>query len=80
MISTESLNDLNRAFYAGISARDDILLTQTILNGVFCIRFVVGAVRTDESHVRKAYELLNEEADAAIKAWGVRKKAVRGVL
>jgi aromatic-L-amino-acid decarboxylase len=65
----ELLNVLNKLYYARISARDDILLTQTELNGVFCIRFVVGAIRTNESHVKLAYELLQSEAHLTIEAW-----------
>ncbi|KAF8893891.1 pyridoxal phosphate-dependent transferase [Infundibulicybe gibba] len=69
-ISADSLNDLNRLFYGRISARHDILLTQTLLNGVFCIRFAVGAARTAETHINQAYELLLKEAILAIEAWG----------
>jgi aromatic-L-amino-acid/L-tryptophan decarboxylase len=64
-----SLNNLNRLFYGRISARDDILLTQTVLNGVFCIRLAVGAARTDSIHIQKAYDLLNKEAELTIETW-----------
>lgn len=68
-LSTESLNNLNRLFYGRISARDDILLTQTVLNGIFCIRFAVGAALTRETHIQQAYELLTQEAELTIVAW-----------
>ncbi|RDB24903.1 Tyrosine decarboxylase 1 [Hypsizygus marmoreus] len=68
-LSTESLNSLNRLFYGRISARDDILLTQTVLNGVHCIRFAVGAARTESSHIQAACDLLHTEAKLAIEAW-----------
>lgn len=61
------LNDLNRALYKSISARTDIMLTQTMLNDTFCIRFAVGAAKTDEGHIKKAYELLCEEAKSVLK-------------
>jgi aromatic-L-amino-acid decarboxylase len=51
-------------FYARISARNNILLTRTMLNGVFCIRFAVGVQRTDEEHIRRAFDLLCAEAGA----------------
>ena len=68
-LSQGSLNDLNRLFYGQISGRDDILLTQTVLNNVFCIRLAVGAARTDSIHIQKAYDLLNKEAQMAIENW-----------
>jgi aromatic-L-amino-acid/L-tryptophan decarboxylase len=68
-LGSESMNDLNRLFYDRILARNDILLTQTQLNGIFCIRFAVGAARTDETHIQKAFELLCAEAALTISAF-----------
>jgi len=62
-LNTESLNNLNKRFYNRISARNDILMTQTQLNGIFCIRFAVGAVRTHETHIQHAFDLLCAEAE-----------------
>ena len=67
--SLTDLNDLNRVFYDRISARHDILLTQTVLNGVACIRFAVGVLRTEERHIDKAFKLLQEEGRVAIQEW-----------
>ncbi|KAF8971067.1 pyridoxal phosphate-dependent transferase [Flammula alnicola] len=69
VLSTESLNELNRLFFGRLSARTDILLTQTTLNGVFCIRLAVGAARTTEQHILNAYNLLSKEAESAIETW-----------
>jgi hypothetical protein len=63
------VNALNRAFYARISARKSILLTQTDLAGTFCIRMAIGAVRTEEKHVQEAFDLLVEEAHATLREW-----------
>ena len=68
-LSLESLNNLNRLFYGRISARHDIILTQTVLNGVYCIRFAVGAARTEASHIQQACELLQKEAGLTLEAW-----------
>ncbi|KAF5386192.1 hypothetical protein D9615_002288 [Tricholomella constricta] len=68
-LSLESLNNLNRLFYGRISARNDILLTQTVLNGVHCIRFAVGAARTEAPHIQQACDLLCKEADLTLEAW-----------
>ncbi|KIM79842.1 hypothetical protein PILCRDRAFT_10021 [Piloderma croceum F 1598] len=67
--NVESLNNLNRLFYERISARSDILLTRTELNGIFCIRFAVGAARTDETHIQRAFDLLCTEAESAIRTF-----------
>lgn len=68
-LSFESLNELNRLFYGRISARNDIMMTQTNLNEIFCIRFVTGATRTTEVHVRAAYDILCKEAETTLEMW-----------
>ncbi|KDR75274.1 hypothetical protein GALMADRAFT_249272 [Galerina marginata CBS 339.88] len=68
-LSTESLNELNRFFFGRLSARHDIMLTQTSLNGTFCIRFAVGAARTTEQHIRDAHSIIEKEAKVALEAW-----------
>lgn len=62
----ESLNALNAVFFARLSKRPDLAITQTVLNGVFCVRFAVGAALTTEEHVRKAFEVIVEEAKVTI--------------
>ena len=68
-LSLEALNELNRSLFGRLSARQDIMLTQTNLNGIFCIRLVIGAARTDEQHVRNAYDIVAEEAEGVLQAW-----------
>ena len=68
-LSLEALNELNRSLFGRLSARQDIMLTPTNLNGIFCIRLVVGAARTEELHVRNAYEVVAEEAEGVLQAW-----------
>lgn len=63
------LDTLNRAYYARLSARPDIFLTQTLLNGTFCVRFAVGAARTTEGHIDHAWQVLQDEAGIAVKEW-----------
>lgn len=69
------LNELNKIFYGRISARSDIALTQTDLNGIFCIRMAVGAERTSEDHIRCAYDILCQEAKIALEEWEERRAA-----
>jgi len=72
-LSTESLNKLNKHFFSRILARTDILMTQTQLDGIFCIRFAVGAARTDETHIQRAFNLLCVEAETTMRMFeGVR--------
>ncbi|KAL1939395.1 hypothetical protein VTO73DRAFT_9951 [Trametes versicolor] len=63
-------NELNRAFHRRIEgASDKIFLTQTVLNGTFCIRFAVGAQRTRREHIDAAWEVITTNANAAIEEW-----------
>jgi aromatic-L-amino-acid decarboxylase len=60
-------NTLNRDFYQRLSARSaELLLTQTDLNGVFCVRMAIGSARTEEKHIKRAFEVLSEVADATL--------------
>jgi aromatic-L-amino-acid decarboxylase len=56
----EEVNTLNRAFYSDLQSRPNIALTQTLLGGVFCVRFAVGAARTEESDIDDAWEIIKE--------------------
>lgn len=71
----ERLNELNKMFYGRISARSDIALTQTDLNGIFCIRMAVGTERTSEDHIRRAYNILCQEAKIVLEEWEERSRA-----
>ncbi|KZP20995.1 hypothetical protein FIBSPDRAFT_891589 [Athelia psychrophila] len=55
-----ALNALNRAFHTALSARTDILLTQTTLDGTFCLRFAVGSQRSEEVDVKWAFGVAEE--------------------
>ena len=79
-LTLESLNDLNRLLHGRISARHDIMMTQTTLNGIFCIRFVTGATRTTEAHVRAAYDIVCKEAETALEIWDQTSKATVSLL
>jgi len=57
----EELNTLNSHLLDSINARGKIFLSHTKLNGKFTLRFVASSLRTEERHVRKAWEIINEE-------------------
>ncbi|TDL17217.1 hypothetical protein BD410DRAFT_816531 [Rickenella mellea] len=59
---TTSQDFLTRKLFERLSARKDIQVTQTVLHGIFCIRFAIGAERTEEKHVMAAFSLLCDEA------------------
>ncbi|KAG6910564.1 hypothetical protein DXG01_009514 [Tephrocybe rancida] len=69
ILSLETLNKLNKLFHTRISARHDILLTPTVLNGVSCIRLAVGAARTEIVHIQHACDLLHKEAELTLEEW-----------
>ncbi|OAX35426.1 hypothetical protein K503DRAFT_370304 [Rhizopogon vinicolor AM-OR11-026] len=68
-LTTSELNGLNRAFYARLAARDDIAMTQTELNGVFCVRMSIGAERTVEGDIDRALAVIAEEGRIALQEW-----------
>lgn len=54
------LEALNERLMEAVNATGEIFISHTKLNGVFTLRLAVGNIRTDESHVRRAWVLLNE--------------------
>jgi aromatic-L-amino-acid decarboxylase len=72
-LSPSELNDLNRKFNEALAERTDLLLTQTMLpgedggEGVFCIRFAIGAERTRSEHVDKAWAIVQEVGHRVMK-------------
>jgi len=69
----ESVNRFTRALYSRLCSRNDILLTQADLNGVFCIRFVVGAERTNVEDVHRAASIIIEEAEVVTGGYCLEK-------
>ena len=48
-----------------VNASGEIFLSHTKLDGRFVIRLAIGHLRTDDSHVRRAWELLNAAATSS---------------
>jgi len=44
-----------------VNATGEAFLSHTKLNGAFTLRLAVGNIRTDETHVRRAWQLLNKK-------------------
>jgi aromatic-L-amino-acid decarboxylase len=55
------LDDLNERLLDRVNASGEVFLSHTRLNGLFTIRLAIGHIRTAESHVRRAYDLLRTE-------------------
>ncbi|OJA12592.1 hypothetical protein AZE42_06905 [Rhizopogon vesiculosus] len=68
-LTTPELNALNRIFHARLAARNDIAVTQTELNGVFCVRMAIGAERTVEKDIDRALTVIGEEGKVALMEW-----------
>lgn len=73
-LSEETLNRLNQRLYDRLDARKDVFLTKTSLktsNGhnVLCIRFAMGGVHTKFEHVKKSWEVVEEEGHNTIEEW-----------
>ena len=58
-IDTET-DALNERLIEAVNATGEVFLSHTRLNGRFTIRLAIGHVRTEERHVRRAWDLLNE--------------------
>jgi aromatic-L-amino-acid decarboxylase len=65
----EELNELNRIYFSRLSSRSDIMVVPTTINGIYCIRFAVGAQRTEDKHIRDAHNIFEAEAKTAIEVW-----------
>jgi aromatic-L-amino-acid decarboxylase len=55
------LDPLNERLLGAVNATGELFLSHTKLHGSFTLRLAVGNIRTTESHVRRAWELLNEK-------------------
>ena len=56
------LDALNEALMNNLNATGRAYLSHTRLNGVFTLRLAIGNIRTTEEHIRRIWELLNEQA------------------
>lgn len=55
------LDALNDALMHKVNASGDVFLSHTKLQGRFAVRVAIGNIRTSEAHVRRVWELLQEE-------------------
>jgi aromatic-L-amino-acid decarboxylase len=63
-VHEEVLNDWNARILARVNAGGEVFLSHTKLDGRYVLRLAVGNIRTEEKHVRRAWELLRDAAPA----------------
>lgn len=56
------LNRINEELLVSLNQTGKLYLTHTKLNGIYCLRFVVGQTETQERHVNKAWKMIQELA------------------
>ncbi len=64
--SFSAQNALTADVFENLSARKDLQLTQTTVQGLSCIRLAVGATRTEERHIEKAFDIIRDEAKKSL--------------
>lgn len=66
--SPEREDAVNQEILESINRRGDVFLSHTKLNGRYVLRIAVSNLRTDESHVDRAWKQIREEAERLRKA------------
>jgi aromatic-L-amino-acid decarboxylase len=61
-VHQEALNALNERIVERVNASGEVYVSHTKLSGRYTIRLAVGNIRTEEQHVRRAWELLRAAA------------------
>jgi aromatic-L-amino-acid decarboxylase len=67
-LSSERDDDINERTLNAVNASGEVFLSHTRLQGRFTLRLAVGNLHTRESHVARAWALLQLAADSAISA------------
>jgi len=63
-VHEEVLNEMNAKILSHVNASGEVFLSHTKLDGRYVLRLAVGNIRTEEGHVRRAWELLQQAAIA----------------
>lgn len=61
-VHEEVLNERNERLLAAVNATGEVFLSHTKLDGRYVLRLAIGNIRTEERHVRRAWELLRMQA------------------
>ena len=55
-----ALRSLNERLLEAVNGSGEVFLSHTVLDGRYAIRMAIGNIRTEERHVKRAWELLQE--------------------
>jgi aromatic-L-amino-acid/L-tryptophan decarboxylase len=66
-VKAKRLDALNEAIMHGVNASGEAFLSHTKLNDKLTLRLSIGNIRTTERHVRRVWELLNEQLQRLTK-------------
>lgn len=66
----DSVNTLNREFYSNLQFHSSLVLTQTLIGEVFCVRFAVGASTTEKSDIEDAWSVIRETGETTLRNLG----------
>ena len=61
MQNDEALNQLNEKLLEAVNATREVFLSHTKLNGRYTLRCAIGNIRTEERHVRRMWENVQEQ-------------------
>lgn len=56
----ETLRRLNTEMLRKVNDSGEVFLSHTVLRDIYTLRLAIGNIRTEEKHVRRAWELLND--------------------
>jgi aromatic-L-amino-acid decarboxylase len=60
-LDERALAGLNERLLEAANATGEVFLSHTMLEGSYCIRLAIGHIRTTEDHVRRAWDILQEQ-------------------
>jgi aromatic-L-amino-acid decarboxylase len=62
-MSDEALDAANQRFIDAVNETGEVFMSHTRLRGRLVLRIAIGHLRTTETHVRRAWDLLQEKAE-----------------
>ncbi|XP_050245118.1 tyrosine decarboxylase-like [Quercus robur] len=69
IVSEELANEANRKLLESINMSGCVFMTHAVVEGVYVIRFAVGATLVEERHVITAWEMVQKHADFMLSTW-----------
>ena len=66
----DGVNAVNREFYRDLQSRSSLVLTQTLIGEVFCVRLAVGASTTEQRDIEDAWSIIKEVGETTLRRLG----------